>query len=336
VKQNVEFDNSVNPAQNRGRPFHCTEARMTSVCRNLKRYKLVALACASVGFFSFGSAEAQDLDPRRYINLPIDQNFVRFAYGYSEGDVNIAPSLPLEDAVLTLNAGSLAYLRTLDIGGKAASFDAYLPYVCASGNAVLNGERAERDICGQGDAMFRLSYLFFGAAAMELSEFVKAEKEVVVGASVQVSMPTGQYNDDYLLNIGANRWVVRPEIGVSVPWGKWNFEFSAGARFFTDNDDFVDDVTLEQDPLYNLQLHLVYDLTHRQWLSLNGNYFFGGVTYQNGIEQPNRQENSRVGLTWAIALNQKNVLKLTAHRGVITRVGNDSDTLSVAWIYRWD
>jgi hypothetical protein len=332
----VEFDNSVNPEQNRGRPFHCTEARMTSVCRNLIRYKLVAIACVSAGFFSFGSAEAQDLNPRKYINLPSGQNFVRFAYGYSEGNVNIAPSLPLEDAVLTLNAGSLAYPRTLDIGGKAASFDAYLPYICASGSAVLNGERGERDTCGQGDAMFRLSYLFFGAAAMEWGEFVKAEKEVVVGASLQVSLPTGQYDDDFLLNVGANRWVVKPEIGMSVPWRKWNFEFSAGARFFTDNDDFVGDVTLEQDPLYNLQLHLVYDLTRGQWLALNGNYFFGGVTYQNGIEQPNRQNNSRIGVTWAIALNQKNALQLTAHKGVITRVGNDSDTITVAWTYRWD
>jgi hypothetical protein len=49
VKKNVEFDNSVNPAQNRGRPFLCTEARMTSVCRKTKRYKLVALALLIIG-----------------------------------------------------------------------------------------------------------------------------------------------------------------------------------------------------------------------------------------------------------------------------------------------
>jgi hypothetical protein len=70
-----------------------------------------------------------------------------------------------------------------------------------------------------------------------------------------------------------------PEIGMSIPWGKWCFEFTAGARLFTDNDDFVADATLEQDPLYNLQLHWVYGLTPRQWVSLNANYFFGGVTY---------------------------------------------------------
>ena len=93
---------------------------------------------------------------------------------------------------------------------------------------------------------------------MELREFSNTEKEMVVGASLQVTMPTGQYDDEKLLNIGSNRWVVKPEIGISIPSGKWSFEFSAAARFFTDNNDFVGDVTFEQDPLYNLQLHLVY------------------------------------------------------------------------------
>jgi hypothetical protein len=299
----------------------------------VKRYKFAAVTCA--GFMLFASAEAQDLDPRRYINLPVDQNFVRVAYGHSAGNMNVAPSMPLDDAVLTINGASLAYMRTMDVGGKASSFDAFLPYFCASGSAVLNGERGERDVCGKGDATIRFSYFFFGAPAMELSEFARTAKEIVIGASLQVLVPTGQYDNDSLLNIGANRWVLKPEIGMSIPWEKWSFEFTAGARFFTDNDDFVGDATLEQDPLYNLQLHLVYDLTPRQWISLNGNYFFGGVTYQNGIELPNRQENSRVGLTWTVAVNAKNLIQLTAHRGVITRVGNDSDTYSVAWIYRW-
>jgi hypothetical protein len=316
--------------------FHFEGSRVTSAWTNLKRHNFVAVACASVGFLLFGNAEAQDLDPRRYINLPVQQNFLRVAYGHSDGDVNVAPSLPLEDAALTIDGVSLAYLRTMDIGGKVSTFDAYLPYFCASGSAIRKGEYQSRSICGQGDAWVRFSYMFFGAPAVELREFAKTEKEVVVGASLQVIMPTGQYDDGSLLNIGANRWVVKPEIGMSIPFGKWSFEFTAAARLFTDNDDFVGDVTIEQDPLYNLQLHLVYDLTPRQWISLNGNYFFGGVTYQNGIEQPTRQENSRVGLNWAIAVNSKNLLKLTAHKGVITRIGNDSDTYSVEWIYRWE
>lgn len=294
------------------------------------------MACAVVSLFMFGNAEAQDLDPRRYINVPVDQNFLRIGYAHSEGDVNVQPSLPLENAYLITDGGSAAYLRTMDVGGKAATVDMYMLHMCASGHADLDGEQINRSVCGQGDAAFRFTYNFIGAPALELTDFIKREKEIVVGASLQVSAPTGQYDDDYLVNIGANRWVIRPEIGVSVPWRKWSFEFAAGVRFFTNNDDYIGDVTLKQDPLYNLQTHLIYDLTPRQWLSLDANYFFGGATYVDSVPQPTRQQNSRLGLTWYVALNSKHVLKFTAHRGVVTRIGNDSDTVSAAWIYRWD
>jgi hypothetical protein len=293
-------------------------------------------ALGVVMIMQLSSAEAQDLDPRRYVNVPVGQNFMRLGIGYSEGDVNVSPSVPLEDAFLSMNAVSLAYLRTVDVGGKAASFDVYVPYTCASGSAVIDDERLHRDVCGTGDALVRLTYNFVGAPALELSEFVKKEKELVVGAGVQVSFPIGQYDSDYLVNTGANRWVIRPEIGMSIPWRKWSFELSAGARFFSDNNDYIGDTTLSQDPLYNLQVHFIYDLSPRQWLSLNANYFFGGITFKDGTQSAIRQANSRVGITWSVAVNSQFALKLAAHAGVVTRVGNDSNTISMAAIYRWE
>ena len=282
------------------------------------------------------AANAQDLDPRRYVNLPIGQNFVAVAYSYSEGDVNTSLSLPLEDLFLRIKGPGLVYAHTFAIHGNAASFDVLLPYACASGSALLDGERVGRSVCGFGDTRLRLSYNFVGAPALELGEFVRRKKSITVGASLQVSIPTGQYDQPKLLNIGANRGFLRPEIGMSIPWRKWSFEFVAGARIFTDNDEFLGDVRLEQDPLYNLQAHLVYDLTPRQWVSFNSNYFFGGKSYQDGVQAAVRQENSRLGLTWAFALNKRHTIKLLAHTGVVTRIGNDSDTYTLGWTYRWD
>ena len=287
-------------------------------------------------FFAVGATDAQDLDPRRYVNLPVGQNFLAGAYTYSEGDVNVSPSIPLDDAFLRIDGPAVAYARTFSIAGNSASVDVFLPYVCAAGNALLDGERLSGTICGQGDARLRINYNFVGAPAMELRDFAKRKTGIVVGASLQVGIPTGQYDQDKLLNIGANRWYIKPEIGISIPWHKWSFEFAAGVRFFTDNNDFLGDLKLEQDPLYNLQAHLVYDLTPRQWISLNSNYFFAGETYQDSVPSATRQENSRLGLTWAMSLNSQHIIKLLAHTGVITRIGNDSDTYTVAWTYRWD
>jgi len=308
--------------------LNCTESAVVGLSRLYRAFVvLTALSLASI-------AAAQDLEPRRYVNIPVEQNFVRTAIGYSWGEVNISPGLQLTDADLSMLGASVAYLRTLNVGGKASSFDAYLPLICADGSALHEGIRQGRRTCGQGDARLRFSYNFIGAPALQLSEFIERKREVVVGASIQVYVPTGQYDEDRLLNIGANRWVLRPDIGLSVPLGRWSIEFSAGARFFQDNDDFQGDSTLSQDPLYNLQAHAVYHVSPKQWLSINGNYFFGGVTYRNDVRAQLRQENSRLGVTWHIAMNKFNVVQLTANSGVITRVGNDSTTISFAWVHR--
>ena len=284
----------------------------------------------------FSNANAQDLDPRRYTNIPLGQNFLALALVYSEGDVNFSSSVPLTDAKIRVDGPALAYVRTFAIAGKSASVDVLLPYACVAGSAVLNGERASREVCGLADTALRVSYNFIGAPAIELRDFARRKRTTVVGASVQIGMPTGQYDADKLLNIGANRWYIKPEIGVSIPVNKWSFEFAAGVRIFTDNSDFLGDVNLAQDPLYNIQSHVIYDLTPRQWVSLDANYFFGGDTFQDDMPSSTRQNNSRLGLTWTVGLNSKHLLKFLAHTGVIGRVSNDSDTFTVAWSYRWD
>ena len=108
-----------------------------------------------------------------------------------------------------------------------------------------------------------------------------------------------------------------------------------GARLFTDNDSFAGHINLEQDPLYQVQAHVIYHLSKGRWLSVNGNYFWGGETTKDGDNSDDLQKNSRVGVTLGWPLNSQNSLKFYANRGVVTRIGNDSDTYGVAWQYRW-
>lgn len=297
---------------------------------------LMFVICVSGMILGQSSAVAQDLEPRKYVSTPVGQNFARMAAGYLTGEVYLSPGLPFEGGNLSAWGASAAYLRTFDIGGNASSFDAYLPYFWADGSALNKNVPVSRNVSGMGDARFRLTYNFVGAPSVSLEEFARREKEVVIGVSLQVQVPTGQYDNTKVLNIGANRWVIRPEIGMSIPFGNWDLEFAAGARFFQDNDDYVGGSTLTQDPLFNLQVHLVYALSRRQWLALNGNYFFGGETFRNGEAALLKQENSRLGLTWNVATSSTNVIQLTTSYGVITRVGNDSNNFSFAWVHRWE
>jgi hypothetical protein len=48
-----------------------------------------------------------------------------------------------------------------------------------------------------------------------MKEFSHYQQNWIIGASVRVSMPPGQYDKNRLVNLGTNRWSIRPEMGVS-------------------------------------------------------------------------------------------------------------------------
>jgi hypothetical protein len=282
-----------------------------------------------------GRAAGQDLEPRAYANLPVGQQFFALGYGYSEGDLNPAPGVPIEDAELEVDTTLAAYLRTLDLWGKSGRVGVILPHTCFKGGALVNGERVEGDRCGAADPILNFTYLFYGAPALDLAEFRQAPQNRVIGASLRVRAPLGQYNNENLVNHGANRWEFRPELGISNRWGRWGADAAISAAFFTENDRFAGRDELQQDPLYQVQAHLIYFLRQGRWLAIDGNYFWGGRTERNGVRQDDRQENSRVGVTLGWPLNASNSLKFYASRGVTTRIGNDFDTIGVLYQYRW-
>lgn len=280
-------------------------------------------------------ALAQDLEPRSYSNLPVGQQFAGLGYVYSDGEINPAPGVPIENAQLTVKATVAAYLRTLDMWGKSGRVDVIAARTCFEGEAIFQGRLVRGDRCGAADPSLRFTYLFYGAPAMDLAAFAKAPPGRVIGASMRIRAPWGEYNNQNLINHGANRWELKPELGISNRWGTWGADLAASAAFFTSNNRFAGQDRLEQDPLYQVQAHLIYYLPQGRWLALDGNYFWGGRTERNGVRQQDRQENSRVGVTLGWPMDSRNSLKFYASRGVVTRIGNDSDTFGIAWQYRW-
>ncbi|NTS77833.1 transporter [Catenovulum sp. SM1970] len=279
--------------------------------------------------------QAEELDPRSYINIPIDQNFLGVIYGYTDGDVFTEAESPYQDIQLEINALGLAYARTFSMFGKSAKFDANLARICVDGQAYLDQDKVTRSYCGYTDARFRLNYNFYGAPALSLTDYVKHKKQIVAGASIQVSAPTGNYDTDYIFNTGSNRWFIKPEIGVSIPYKKWEFDFAIGVKYFTDNDELQKVNRFEQDPIYNIQAHLIYDISPGQWIAFNSNYFDGGDTYVNGEKGAIKAGNYRAGITYSLSLSSQMSIKFLANTGVTTKYGNDSDAYALALAYRW-
>ena len=110
-----------------------------------------------------GALHAQSLEPRSYTNTPVGINFLLLGYGHTEGDVAFDASVPITDAKVRVDAGLLAYARSLDVWGLSGKFLAVLPIAEASGSAKLRGQGHDRDVFGLADPLLRVSVNFFGA-----------------------------------------------------------------------------------------------------------------------------------------------------------------------------
>ena len=279
---------------------------------------------------------AQSLEPRLYSNAPVDMNFLIVGYGHTSGNLSDNPQLDLKDAELDVDLAVLAYARVIELFGQSGKIDMIIPSVCINGEGVYQGEPVTRDVCGLGDIKTRLSWNFYGSPALSLKEYAGYQQDTIMGVSLQLTIPTGKYERSKLVNISANRWAIKPGIGLSKAFDDLTFEVAADAEFYTDNDEFWPGSTKrEQDPIYSTQGHLIYNFSPGFWLGLDFNYYWGGETTINGTKKNDNLSNSRYGATLAVPLNKKNSLKFYGHTGISTRTGTDFDMLGVAWQYRW-
>jgi hypothetical protein len=294
-------------------------------------------AVLAVTAFALMAWEAcgQDLEPRTYSNIPVGLNFLIAGYGYSVGGVVTDPSFPLEDGDIQIHSTVLAYARAVDVWGTSGKFDVVLPFAWVSGTATFRGQPREREVSGLADPRFRFSVNLYGAPALSLQEFADYKQDLIIGASLQVSAPLGQYDSSKLLNIGTNRWSIKPELGVSKALGPLTLELDAGVTFYTNNDDFLNGMTLEQDPIYAVQGHLIYNFGAGVWGALDATYYTGGRTTVDGVKGDNVQENTRLGLTVALPVNRHNSIKLYASTGVFARTGSNFNTGGIVWQFRW-
>jgi hypothetical protein len=289
-----------------------------------------------VSALAIGRAGAQELEPRQYANLPVGMNFLIAGYTVSDGGVLLDPSITFENAELEIDGPVVGYARGISVGGLSAKVDAGISHVCMSGSADFEGQRLSRDKCGSSDAKVRLAVNFIGAPALTATEFAGYRQNFILGASLQLGVPVGDYTAPDLINIGANRWSAKTEIGFSKALPRhWILEVAASATFYEVNDEFRGNRRREQDPIYALQLHAVRNIRSGIWIAVDSTHYRGGQTTTDGFEDSNLQSNDRLGLTLSVPINRAQSVKVYWSTGVSTRTGTDFDTIGAAWQYRW-
>jgi hypothetical protein len=281
-------------------------------------------------------ALAQDLTPRTYWPAPEGTKLLIFGYAYQSGDVVTDPSIPITGVDSKIDSGVIAYQQTIDLFGRTGNLQLEVPYVDGTTTGMVRDEAGRRDVSGFGDISATLTINLRGAPSMSPAEFqqLRQSPRPILGASIKVVAPTGEYEADKLINIGTNRWAVRFRFGYVRPLTpKWLLEMSAGAWFFEDNDEFLGG-TREQDPIGALNVHLVRRFSPGFWASLDLNYYLGGHTTVDGERRADLQRNSRLGLSFAYPFKRKHAIKLGISEGVVTESGGDFRTLNLNYVYR--
>jgi hypothetical protein len=292
---------------------------------------------AFAGMLCAAEASAQELTPRAYWPAPVGTNLLLTAWQRNAGDVVVDPSLPITGVNSDIDYFQLAFQRALDVFGRSASFQISQPYADGSTQGVVDGVYRQRRSSDLGDTRFSLAVNLRGAPAMDAEGFaaLRGDPRTIVGASVIVQAPTGGYDPDSLINVGTNRWAIKPAVGVVVPVRPtWLFEAEVGAWIFGDNDDFLGE-TRSQDDIISAELHLVKRIRPGFWVSLDANYYTGGETQVGDEIREDLQRNSRAGFTLVFPFRRQHAFRSSYSNGVSTRSGGDFDMFSLSYIYVW-
>jgi hypothetical protein len=282
---------------------------------------------------------AQDLAPRAYLITPRGGNAVTLTWSFYDGGVDFNGTIPITGATGQYHVPVFTFYHSLSFFRRSANITASLPYGVGTFQGSVLGTQESIYRSGLLDMSFRFSVNLIGGPAMPVEQFLKWKEKTLLGVSVKVVAPTGQYSGFKLVNWGINRWGVKPEMGLSRRWNKWILDAYGGAWFYTTNQQFFNGtvpVLQTQAPIGSFEGHLSRNFGNRAWASLDGNFWFGGATTLNGIQNSaTRQTSSRLGATVSIPITKHQSLKVAYSKGTYIRFGGDYQNLQVAWQYSW-
>ena len=273
----------------------------------------------------------------------LPSNAVTLTYAYYTGGLQFDGAVPITGATANISVPILTYYHALNFFGRSANIVATLPYGVGNLQGMVQGAEGRLYRSGLLDSVYRFSVNLKGGPAMPLEEMRKWRQKTLLGVSLRVVAPTGQYDPTKLINWGNNRWVFKPEVGdwrrrknwlMDAYVGGWSYTTSP--EFFSRNQFFPGTQTQSKSPIVVFEGHLSYDFKPRLWISLDGNFWYGGETSLSGVPNAKTTErNSRIGATASIPISKHQSLKFSYNNGAYINYGGNFQNVSVAWQYSW-
>lgn len=286
------------------------------------------------------SCLAQDIEPRRWTHLPTGLHVIGVGLSNRSGDIGLDPVLLAEDVTFDLYGTGLSYVHSFNLAGKSARVDVLLPYASGRWEGLVDGVFTSVRRRGLADARVRFSMNLYGAPALNGKEYLeyraRNQTHTTIGAALAITMPTGDYNNQWLINLGSNRWIFRPQLGVLHQRKKWQFEMTGSVLIFGDNDDFWKGTERKQDPLWFLQGHVIYSFKPGLWASLSAGFAHGGKSTIADVPKLDDSRTPYMAASIGTSIGKKQGLKLAYIRiRTNINIGTDQDIFLLGWSYRW-
>ena len=273
---------------------------------------------------------AQEVQPRVYAQAPTGVNLLTLGYAFSTGSVLFDKTVPIDNVMADIHSFNLAYSRSIAVFGMAGRADVAVPFVTGEWEGDVVRSRQSTSQTGFGDPVLWFALFITGAPALSREEFAGFRPKTIVGVTLRMQLPLGQYDADRIINLGSNRWVFSPQIGVWHAVDRFTFEAYAGVWLFSDNREFLGIQVKSQDPLATFQVHASYLFRNGIWVAVSSRQSLGGAVTIDGGDRLDPETNNRVGLTVSVPVRSRYSLKLIATTGITATVGNDYNTFAVA------
>ncbi len=229
-----------------------------------------------------------------YLNAPKDTNMTMFTYLGTRSNTEADLSLVNPGTNATINVGSFAYARIINIFGRTGGPGFSIPYISIESTATDTGKTLQA-LHGWGDPSLTFDINVFGADAMSAGQFSLTPPRTYCSLHLAVGTPWGSYRPDRPINLGGNRWTGKATLNYSITRDEGDswLDFYVTARIFADNDDYFGGRTQSQEAVYSIETHYSHNVTPRIWLGGGMAYTRGGQVTIDGLETGNAQNTIR-------------------------------------------
>lgn len=300
------------------------------------------LAILATGLLIAQGALAQGDGPRTYMLVPSGTDLLSGFYIHLDGNQTADPALLIPDSEIDIDLAVAMYTKTFGLGGKQGAVFAILPYGEVEGSLGAFGQTLSGSADGLGDLTLGGIMGLINSPDLPALEYGQHAAMPNLAVLAKLTLPTGTYDPDKTLNMGANRWALQFGFPMAAYIGDsmvdprlTSFELFPSATFFSENEDSGSgNSSATQDVLYKIEGHITHNLNKSLWVSLDAERIFGGETNTNGNGNDNAQNSFALGGTVSYAFTPATFVKASYGQTVWQNSnGLDGDMLRIQFGY---